>query len=207
MPKFQKKTPPATPTPLDTAIPADISVQASPELTAPEPVTDPDTKVSADTLVEVWERRFLDPNQRGSNEVKLKAQGMICRWINTTIEGRYHRAVYDQGWQPVPVSLLADPSSIPDLYKHPHNIVARGERGKEVLMMMPEQVFEKIRRRKAALNLAATRKIRAELAEAAAGKFGPEAGDFVHSGQTADGLIKTVGSINFGAERIPMGSE
>jgi hypothetical protein len=205
MPKGRKKQ--ATAAVLDAPIPADINVQAEPENTPAEPVTAPDTQVAAETLVEVWERRFLNPNQRGSNEVKLKAPGVVCRWINTTIEGRYHRAVYDQGWQPVPVALLADPTSIPDLYKHPHGIVARGERGKEVLMMMPEQVFEKIRRRKAELNQAATRKMRSELAEAAASKFGPEAGDFVHSGQTADGVIKTVGTIQFGAERIPMGAE
>lgn len=202
MPKGKKNT-----AVVDAPIPADINVQAAPEAGPIEVVTDPDTQIAADTLVEVWERRFLNPNQRGSNEVKLKAPGVVCRWINTMIDGRYHRAVYDQGWQPVPVALLSDPSSIPDLYKHPHGIVARGERGKEVLMMMPEAVFEKIRRRKAELNVAATRKMRTELAEAAANKFGPEAGDFVHSGQTADGVVKAVGSIQFGNERVPMGGE
>lgn len=199
---FKKKTP--TPT---APIPADITIQAEPEFTPPEPVTDPDTQVAPDTLVEVWERRFLNPNQRGSSEIKLKASGVVCRWINTAIEGRYHRAVYDQGWQPVPVALLADPTSIPDLYKHPHGIVARGERGKEVLMMMPNAVFDKIRNRKAELNRAATTKMRSELAEAAAGKFGPEAGEFLTGGSTRDGNIKAVGSIQFGAERIPMGAE
>lgn len=199
---FKKKT-----QPVDTPIPADINVQAEPEFAAPSPVEEPDTQVAPDTLVEVWERRFLNPNQRGSSEVKLKVPGMVCRWINTAIEGRYHRAVYDQGWQPVPVALLADPTSIPDLYKHPHGQVARGERGKEVLMMMPEKVFEKIRNRKAELNRAATTKMRSELAEAATGKFGPDAGEFLNSGTTRDGNIKAVGSIQFGSERIPMGAE
>jgi hypothetical protein len=200
---FKKKT--SNPAPIDAPIPADIAVQADTSNTPSQSVDAPDRVVDPDTLVEVWERRFLNPAQRGSSEVKLKAPGMIVRWINTAIDGRYHRAVYDQGWQPVPVTLLADPSSIPDLYKHPHGIVCRGERGKEVLMMMPERVFEKIRQRKDDLNRASTMKLRSELAEAAAGKFGADAGDFVHSGATPDGTIKTVGSIQFGHERVPMG--
>lgn len=163
--------------------------------------------VSPDVLTEVWERRFNNPGMESGKSIRLKMPGMTLRWINTAIEGRHHQAVYDQGWQPVPVNVLADPASIPDLYKHPHGIVCRGERGKEVLMMMPETVYRKIQLRKAELNHRALKNIRNEVAGAAASKFGGDAGEFIAGGGTADGNIKTVGSINFGTERVPMGGE
>jgi hypothetical protein len=165
----------------------------------------PDTPgVSPERLVEVWERRFVNPGAQPSSPIGISMPGMVVRWINTAIEGRYHRAVYEQGWQPVPVKLLQDPASIPDLFKHPHGIVCRGERGKEVLMMMPKQVFDKIQRRKAELNIKSLRNIRSEMAEAAGRQFGAEAGDFIHSGSTGDGNIKVVGGVQFGQERVSL---
>lgn len=174
--------------------------EANTTATAPDVQTLPDER-----LIAVWERRFVNPGPQSSTAIQLTIKGMTTRWINTAIEGRHHKAVHEQGWQPVPLKLLKDPESIPDLYKHPHGIVCRGERGKEVLMMMPEEVFKRIQRRKAELNTKSIRNLRAEMAQAAASKFGAEAGDFVATGQSRDGLIKTVGSINFGTERVPMG--
>lgn len=175
----------------------------APEVAADAPALDAETlNVPPDTLIEVWERRFTNPGARPSTPIPLKVEGMTVRWINTAVEGRHHRAVYEQGWQPVPIKLLKDAASIPDLYKHPHGIVARGERGKEVLMMMPMHVFEKIQKRKAELTLKSLRNIREEVAGAAASRFGPEAGDFMSGGQTADGNIKAVGTIKFGVERV-----
>lgn len=202
MPKFKKKQQaPDIMDPLtsEEAVTADADNSAQ---TAPDVAT-----AAPEQLVEVWERRFNSPGPQSSKPIPLTVQGMVTRWINTAIEGRHHRAVYDQGWQPVPVKLLKDPASIPDLYKHPHRIVCRGERGKEVLMMMPKTVFEKIRKRKAELNTKALRDIRSEVASAAASRFGSEAGDFLSSGRSSDGNIKTVGNIQFGTERVPMGGD
>lgn len=204
--KTQKKAAPAVEQfdePIvDAPLTADEAVAAE---EANQPEADEITNLASDKLVEVWERRFVNPGQQSSRPIPLKVQGMATRWINTILEGRYHNAVYEQGWQPVPVKLLQDPSSIPDLYKHPHGIVCRGERGKEVLMMMPQDVFKRIQRRKAELTTASLRKIRSEMAQAAASKFGAQAGEFIDRGGTSDGLIKTIGSINFGTERVPMG--
>jgi hypothetical protein len=176
-----------------------------PELDAVEsdaPVESAPAAINPDTLVEVWERRFFNPGPQPSKPIRLKAEGMVPRWINTSIEGRYHRAIYEQGWQPVPVALLADPASIPDLYKHVDGFVHRGERGKEVLMMMPITVFQRIQRRKAELTIKSLKNIRNEVAGAAATTLGPEAGDFAARGESADGNIKTIGTIKFGTERL-----
>ena len=182
---------------------ADV-IEAS--LSASEAIADLPT-INPDTLVEVWERRFQNPGAVASTPVRLKVQGMVVRWINTAIEGRHHRAVYDQGWQPVPLRLLSDPEDIPDLYKHPHGIVARGERGKEVLMMMPADVYKKIQWRKTELNNKALRNIRQETAAAVGARYGDEAGEFARTGATADGNIRAIGTINFGSERRTVGEE
>lgn len=206
--KYVRKTPKIVAPPVSDSQADTLSTAAltSEEQAVAEAVgNDPLPTVGDQEMIEIWERRFLNPGARPSEAVQIKQPGMTLRWINTAIEGRHHRAVYDQGWQPVPLSQLRDPASIPDLFKHPHGIVCRGERGKEVLMMMPSGVFEKIQRRKAELTRKSLQNIREEVAGAAANRFGADAGDFIASGQSADGNIKAVGSINFGTERVSMG--
>jgi len=63
-------------------------------------------------LVDIWERRMLNPNQRPSLPIRLKTIGMHIRWINLANNGRYQRARYEEGWVPVERNELQDEREI-----------------------------------------------------------------------------------------------
>lgn len=132
--------------------------------------------------VSVLERRLLDPFATSSTPIRLKDKSMTVRWVNSAIEGRYHRARHEQGWEPVRVEELEDKEDIADLAESPDGIVRRGERGKEVLMKMPAEVYERIQMRKAEVRQQRSRsssRQKEELVNAAADRYGPEAGEYL----------------------------
>lgn len=130
--------------------------------------------------VSILERRLLDPRGVGSETIQLREGGMALRWVNTAKPGRYYVATSQQGWEPVRVEELEDPNAIADLYTGTDNYVRRGERGQEILMKMPLDIFQRIQMRKVELNLERERKAMKEtVAQAAANRFGPEAGDYI----------------------------
>lgn len=154
-------------------------VASAPVATAPVPEA---TRPARAPRISVLERRLVDPNQRSSAPISLKDAGMTVRWVNSAIEGRYHRAVHEQGWEPVRKDELADANEIADLVDSPDGVVRRGERGKEVLMKMPRDVCDRIQDRKVEVRKQRARsssRQKEELLTAVAGRHGPEAADYI----------------------------
>ena len=159
-------------------------------------------EVAADgDLVDIWERRMLNPNFRKAPTVHIKTPGMHLRWINCAAPGRYHRARYEQGWIPVVKTELVDEREIFGIAFTPENYVCRGEKCREMLMKMPEAVFRQILKRRTEENRKSVQRLKPNLKSAGAKHFGDK-----YSGsageQAADAVDSFKGDIKFGEETI-----
>lgn len=152
-------------------------------------------------LVDIWERRLLNPNGSSNPTIIIKTPGMRLRWINLSNRGRYQRARYEQGWVPVERGELNDEREIYGVSFTTEDYVCRGEKQQEMLMKMPEAVFKKIQQRRAAINKKSYENLRQNMASAGSthfsDKYGSAAGD-----QAADVMGKFRGDIKFGTERV-----
>jgi hypothetical protein len=158
-------------------------------------------KLTADgDLVDVWERRILNPNHHETPAIRIKTPGMRLRWINLSNRGRFQRARYEQGWVPVHQNELMDEREIFGVTFTHEGYVCRGEKQGEMLMKIPQAVYAQIQKRRAELNTQSYKKLRENIGQAGAGafkdKYGGDAGD-----QAAEVASKFVGSVKFGTER------
>lgn len=152
---------------------------------APVSAEVPDRQGVDPKKVQIWERRFVNPGRESAQSIHLRDEGFETRWVNTGVEGRFHRAVHEQGWTPVrPSELGEDPADLG--FQVVGETVRRGERGVEVLMKIPTSVFKLIRQRKGQLEIESLKKTRQNIAEATARQFGSEAGDWAFDGRPAD---------------------
>lgn len=152
-------------------------------------------------LVDIWERRILNPNHQESLPIRITTPGMHLRWINLSNRGRFQRARYEQGWVPVHKSELVDEREIYGATFTHEGHVCRGEKQSEMLMRMPQAVYDKIRKKRAELNAKSYKNLKNNLASAGQRHFGDkynnEAGDVA-----ADVAGKFVGDVKFGTERV-----
>lgn len=152
-------------------------------------------------LVDIWERRILNPNHHESIPIRIKTPGMKLRWINLSNKGRFQRARYEQGWVPVTKDELIDEREIFGVSYTNEQCVCRGEKQSEMLMKMPIAVYNKIQQRRAQLNTASYKKLRDNMGSAGykhfKDKYGGSAGD-----QAEEAAANFVGSIKFGTERV-----
>lgn len=168
---------------------AKTMAQAAMDKVTKMPEVAADLKKNVDPAkVNVWERRMVNPGRESTTPITLKQDGFTVRFVNTEVQGRFHRAVYDQGWEPVKVEELRDAPDMLGLTPATDGFVRRGERGQEVLMKIPTVVFKQIQRRKAQLEIESLRKTKKNLAEAAARQYGANAGDWA-SGNSIDESI------------------
>lgn len=151
----------------------------------PEPVaaSTPDLGVTREAI-EVWERLALHGDAGTTNRpIALTIPGdWYCRWINTAEANRWATVVYEKRMIPVRVSELADARTVTGHTTSPEGYVTRGDRGQEILVRMPREMFERIQRGKAErlqqkANSQSAQK--EELQHALAGKFGPQAAEAV----------------------------
>lgn len=168
----------------------------------PKPTRAVMNKLTTDgDLVDIWERRLVNPDHRDSVKVRISTPGMELRWINLKNPGRYHRARYEQGWVPVHKSELVDEREIADSSYTSEGHVCRGEKQAEMLMKMPTAIFRQIQERRAALNLESYKKLREQMGSAGfdhfKGKYGGSAGD-----QAAEVASQFRGQIKFGTEKV-----
>lgn len=151
-------------------------------------------------LLDIWERRILNPNHQESNPIRIKTPGMKIRWINLSNRGRFQRARYDQGWVPVQQSELEDEREIYGASFTTEGYVCRGEKQGEMLMKMPIAVYKKIQQRRGELNDLSYKKLRENMGSAGHShfkeKYGGSAGD-----QAAEAASTFVGSVKFGTEK------
>lgn len=152
-------------------------------------------------LVDIWESRINDPNHHESVPIRIKTPGMKVRWINLANRGRYYRARYEQGWVPVHRSELFDEREVFGVTYTSESYVCRGEKQSEMLMKIPQAVFDRIQRRKAELARESTKKLRDNLGKAGGAHF-KEKYDPIAGEQAEEAASRFRGDISAGTERV-----
>lgn len=109
------------------------------------------------------------------------------RWVNSGEEGRWSLVTDVKGYVPVRLSELRSPDTVTGLHKLAEDgsdpIVRRGDRGQEVLVKMPLELYTYVKqkqeeaRKRRARN---ARLVKEDLANAAGRDLGSEAGDTLH---------------------------
>lgn len=109
--------------------------------------------------IRVIERRLENPDLPGSLPIRLKDEPdfisdpkgarrvWYVRWINTIQEGRWSQVVDAMGYVPVKVDELQNAQAIPGLSNSGDGIVRKGDKGYEVLVKMPLELYTDIKRR------------------------------------------------------------
>lgn len=133
-------------------------------------------------------QRVLRPGATKCHLCKLPARRWHVHYCNGDIPGRWSQ-MKAKGYLPVQVQELADKEDVADLVKQPEDngavYVRRGDRGREILMKIPLEIYTHVktlqanRLRASMKNKAA---LRAELAERAGTELGSEAGEYVAGG-------------------------
>lgn len=120
---------------------------------------------------------------------KRPARKWYVRFANTSQEGRWAQ-IRSKGYVPVEVAELKDEQDVADLIHKTEatgqTYVRRGDRGQEVLVKMPLELYNEIKRRQRAQREAALgskAKMQADLAESAGSELGDEAGQMIHDGE------------------------
>lgn len=157
-------------------------------------------------LIDIWERRMVNPDGIETPPIHLRTPGMRLRWINTSIPNRYHRAIYEQGWSPVQRTELKDEREIQGAQFTTEGYVTRGDRQAEMLMKIPEAIFKRIQQRRSELRDREYQKIRDNMAQAGAEHFGDRDGGSAGA-QAGDIIANFKGSVKFGKERVTYGEE
>ena len=151
-------------------------------------------------LVDIWERRLLNPDASESTAIRIKTPNMKIRWINLSNRGRFQRARYEQGWVPVHKDELVDEREIFGVTYTAEGWVCRGEKQGEMLMKIPSAVYKKIQQRRSEINVQSYKKLKASMGSAGSQhfkeKYGGSAGD-----QAAEAASQFVGSVKFGTEK------
>lgn len=151
-------------------------------------------------LVDIWERRLLNPDHQESLPIRIKTPGMKLRWINLSHRGRFQRARYEQGWVPVHRNELTEEREISGVSYTSEGYVCRGERQGEMLMKIPQVVWNKIQKRRSELTNLSYKKLREQMGSAGYAhfkdKYGGSAGDIA-----AEAAGSFVGQVKFGVEK------
>lgn len=160
----------------------------------------PTSTAPAPPRVSVLDRRLNDPFGVPSVPIQFKDQSLIARWFNGAISNdKIWTAKHVQGWSSVTPDMLVDLDQIGGHNVSPAGYITRGERGQEVLMCMPRDAFEQIawaKSRKNMERMGNSARTKAEVVEAAANKYGDEAGNFLNK------HVGPVGGVNDSYERI-----
>ena len=151
--------------------------------------------------ITVTDRRIADrlrnPFGSPSTAIQLKTPGMECRWFNAAImTDKIWRAKHS-GWDPVTPDMLADKDQVGGFVVSADGYVCRGEKQQEVLMFMSKENRDAIQQAKTEANIRNMRMGRQkdEVAQAAAERFGDQAGEFLAK-------AKMVGTVTDQYERI-----
>ena len=103
--------------------------------------------------VEVYERAIQNPFGEPSEAIQLKDKSRVCHWFNADIQNDHIWRKKRRGWLPVRPEDLVDIEQIGGVQVDAAGGITRGERGKEVLMSMPRDVYHEIQMAKTKLNL------------------------------------------------------
>lgn len=142
-------------------------------------------KVKHVPKVTVLERRLQNPFGDGSQAIKLKEPGWALHIFDTSRPGRFHYAKREKGWEPVlPEDLDGTAEDLG--FDIVDGRVVRGERGKEVLMKMPQDMYDKIALRKAEVTTQSNspRQLKRDIMEQTAATYSDQAADYLNRNVT-----------------------
>lgn len=159
------------------------------------------TFTSDGDLLEIWQRRMVNPTLRDEQKIRLKIPGMHLRWINLSNNGRYQRARYGEGWMPVRKVELTDEREIFGSSFTTEGYVCRGEKQSEMLMRIPEAVWKQIQSRKFAAIEKSNKQLKESMKSAGAAHFGNK-----YNNNTGDEIADTMdhfkGDVKIGREAV-----
>lgn len=152
--------------------------------------------------VTVTNRKVADRLRKGvfgapSMEIELTQPGMVARWFNAAqYADRIWRAKYD-GWEAVTPAMLKDKDQVGGFQVSADGFVCRGEKQQELLMYMAREDRDAIQQAKTEANIKAMKmgRQKEEVAQAAAERFGDQAGEFMNK-------TRLVGNVTDQYERI-----
>lgn len=145
--------------------------------------------------IKVLERRLDHPDLPGSLPIRLndepeyiqdpegKRRKWYLRWINGGEAGRFSQVTDAMGYVPVYRDELQNQDSVLGLAESKDGIVKRGDKGQEVLVKMPLELYNAIKSRQQQARTRRSRNaklMKEDLANAAGRSLNSEAGDFVH---------------------------
>lgn len=145
--------------------------------------------------IKVLERRIDHPDLPGSLPIRLKdeptylqdPQGKkriwYLRWINGGEAGRFSQVTDAMGYVPVHRDELQNQDAVLGLSDSKDGIVRRGDKGQEVLVKMPLELYTRIKARQQDARTRRSRNaklVKQDLANAAGRDLGSEAGDTIH---------------------------
>ena len=141
--------------------------------------------------------RLANPFGQSSKEIELTTPGTVARWFNATLYADRIWRAKNQGWDPVTPEMLADKDQVGGYVVSAEGFVCRGEKQQEVLMYMSREDRDAIQQVKTEHNIRAMKmgRQRDEVAQAAAERFGDQAGDFLSK-------TRMVGNVTDQYERI-----
>lgn len=132
--------------------------------------------------IDVLERRLLHPFGAPSVPITLKdGDKWAIRWVSDAVRNGRVYQVQQMGWTFIePEEIAGRPADFG--CKVMDNRLVRGEHGEEVLMKMPQDMYDKIQWAKAKHNIEnlGGQKAKTQAAEALAKQFGSEAADTVY---------------------------
>jgi hypothetical protein len=134
--------------------------------------------------VSILDRRLLNPFGTGSVPITLKTPGQwAIRWVLTNLRGGHlWDMTHNKGWEYVEPSEIDGVADELGLTSSDNRLV-RGDAGsREVLMKMPQDMFDQIQAAKADANMKQlkVKNMRSAVAQAAAKQMGDKAGDGVY---------------------------
>ncbi len=143
---------------------------------------------AARSCVNTDHQRVLKPGATKCHLCKLPARIWHVHYCNSDIPGRWS-TMKAKGYLPVQVSELADQEDVADLVKQKEEsgamYVRRGDRGREILMKIPLEIYTHVKTTQAnrlRASMKNPKALRAELAERAGQDLGSQAGDYIAGG-------------------------
>jgi hypothetical protein len=147
---------------------------------AEAPTVTPVPRVQVFERDQIFQRRLENPFGDGSPTVRLKEAGWALHIFDTSRPGRFHYARREKGWEPVAPEEL-DGSANDYGFDVLDGKVVRGERGKEILMKMPQRMYDLIAQRKAEVTNArnSPARLKAEVMEQTAAQYSDQAASYL----------------------------
>lgn len=146
--------------------------------------------------IAVLERRLESPDLPGSIAIRLKDEPTYLqdphgkkriwylRWINAAEGGRWSTVTDVMGYVPVHRDELQNPEAVVGMASDSKDgVVRRGDRGQEVLVKMPLELYTAVKSRQQDARTRRSRNaklVKEDLANAAGASIGSQAGDTIH---------------------------